>query len=671
MATVSYTTTAGGLKLVAVCDHTQNISANISTVTVTLQLQHGEFYANALSGSYLSVAGNKTAYSKSISWSGGATTTTLSTKTVTVSHNADGTASCRIIGTFVLNGSYGSTSIGTMTVDQTLTLPTIPRSSGLTIASSANTGTSITATITPANSTFKHKLQYKVGATTFYTSDYIPAGTTTYTREIPHSWLPSADSGTLVVFLYTYNASGVEIASTYKLVSITVPASLQPSISSFAASLADGGLKGLFVQGKSSANLSVTASASAGSSIKSYTFSGPNIYTSTTANVVTTPIIQSKEAVTYKVIVTDYRNRSIEGTVNVYVYPYSIPTILSVTAHRCNSDGILSDNGTYIKYNINSSYSPVNGNNTRLITAAYSADGGKSYLNETIVHPETNTSSSISGVYGGGVFDITKGYILKFTIKDYYLSYPATEVRITSAARPINISKTGKGIGIGKMSENDVLLDCAWDIKSHGTFSSLEYSKLTGYTYLGSVDLNTIKTPGMYGVYNAANAPVAHISTLEVVMYSPDWIIQRLTSVETGAVYLRRWHSGTTWGSWYTALDDLTIKDFVVVQGTSGEWTIRKWNSGIAECWRTISGNITKYTTWNNMYGYTGSAQFPSDFFTQAPNVQYQVDIGTGFTMSAQGASSTKDKFNWLALASDGTENVSYKIDVFAIGKWK
>ena len=230
MATVSYTTTAGGLKLVAVCEHTQNISANTSTVTVTLQLQHGEFYASALSGSYLSVAGNKTAYSKSISWSGGSTTTTLSTKTVTVSHNANGAGSCRIIGTFVLNGSYGSTSIGTMTVDQTLTLPTIPRASGLTIASSINTGTSITATITPANSTFKHKLQYKVGATIFYTSDFIPAGTTTYTREIPHSWLPSADSGTLVVSLYTYNSSGTEIANTYKLVTITVPANLKPSI---------------------------------------------------------------------------------------------------------------------------------------------------------------------------------------------------------------------------------------------------------------------------------------------------------------------------------------------------------------------------------------------------------------------------------------------------------
>ena len=34
--------------------------------------------------------------------------------------------------------------------------------------------------------------------------------------------------------------------------------------------------------------------------------------------------------------------------------------------------------------------------------------------------------------------------------------------------------------------------------------------------------------------------------------------------------------------------------DFVVEQGTSGIWTYRKWNSGIAECWgRTSISSLT------------------------------------------------------------------------------
>ena len=111
--------------------------------------------------------------------------------------------------------------------------------------------------------------------------------------------------------------------------------------------------------------------------------------------------------------------------------------------------------------------------------------------------------------------------------------------------------------------------------------------------------------------------------------------------------------------------------DFVIEQGTSGSWNIRKWSNGTAECWRTISGTITKYTTWNNMHGYQGSAQFPAGFFNANPNVQYQVYIGSGFAMPARGAASTKDTFNWLALGSDGTANVGYIVDVYAIGTWK
>lgn len=643
MATVNYSTTAGGLKLIAVCDHTQNISANTSTVTVTLQLQHGEFYASALSGSYLSVAGNKTAYSKSISWGGGSTTTTLSTKTVTVSHNANGAGSCRIIGTFVLNGSYGSTSIGTMTIDQTLTLPTIPRSSGLTVVSAANTGTSITATITPANSTFKHRLQYKVGATVFHTSEYIPAGTTSYTYEIPHSWFPSTDGGTLVISLYTYNSSGTEIASTYKLVTMTVPASLKPSISSFTASVASGGLNGLYVQGKSSAKLSVVASASAGSSIKSYAFSGANISLSTTNNTATTSVIQAKDTVTYKVKVTDYRNRSVEGTVNIYVYPYSTPTISSVTALRCTSDGTLSDSGTYIKYNINSSYSPVNGNNTRTITVAYSSNGGTSYSDPTTIQAETNTSSSVSGVYGGGVFAIASAYVIKFTIKDKYVTTPPTEVKIASASRPINISKTGKGVAIGGMStKNEFEVSMNADFNNNVNIDGTATVGST-LTVKGGIDAKqSIYMGGLNG----------QTGELQVIFSNPTASTYPHKSYLFGGAP----NSGTAIGC-YDGLNGRTIwtyndstnvvnmggsgatisfsgyqlADFVNSYGASadsagGEWTWRKWKSGRVEAtYERALGSLSLTTkSADGVYtgtNSTGTITYPSGLFAKAPLV--------------------------------------------------
>ena len=38
--------------------------------------------------------------------------------------------------------------------------------------------------------------------------------------------------------------------------------------------------------------------------------------------------------------------------------------------------------------------------------------------------------------------------------------------------------------------------------------------------------------------------------------------------------------------------------DYIVEQGTSGIWTHRKWNSGIAECWGRHSFTVTAWAQW-------------------------------------------------------------------------
>ena len=156
MATTgSYSTSTGvDLNLVAYYSYEQSTANNTSTVTVTLKLKHKSLRATSLSGSYLSVAGNQVNYTKTISQTSNTLTeTTLATQTVTVQHNdTTGQGTCRIKGTFVLNGSYSGVTINTLTIDQTLTLTTIPRASGLSVPTSVNTGSDLTVTITPANS---------------------------------------------------------------------------------------------------------------------------------------------------------------------------------------------------------------------------------------------------------------------------------------------------------------------------------------------------------------------------------------------------------------------------------------------------------------------------------------------------------------------------------------
>ena len=617
-------TSVEGMTLQADYSYTQNVSANTSTVTVTLKLaNHYALYASALSGSYISVGGNKTNYSKSISYGGSSTTTTtLATKTVTVTHNSNGTGTCAIGGTFVMNGTYRSTYVGTMSVSSTITLPTIPRSSSLTVPSSVNTGATLSGTVSPSSTSFNHKVILKTGSTVRNTIS-LAAGTTAFSDVVEHSWFPSSTSGAVTVVLETYNGTTL-VATTSKSVTANVPTSVVPTISAFTAAIATNGLSGLYVQGKTTAKLTATAQANGGSSIKSYTYSGPNVTssansTTVTANTITTAAIKSSGTLTYTVQVQDTRGRTASKTVSISVYAYSTPKIGSVSVQRCDASGNLSDSGTYAKYTVNSTYASVGGKNTRTVTVAYSSNNGSTYSAATTLQAATDTANSKTGTYGGGVFAVASSYLIRFTITDSYGATHSATAQLQSAARPMNIKSNGKGIAFGKMAESDNLLDVSWNERVRGNLSVdnntaisgtlVANGKVTfggdlqvnnnafihGHLYMGGNKESSIERsirfttpdnstyphntylfggnaegPAGIGIYDAKNSRVV-FSYNDV---NNSMIIGNATTIN---------------------INGGALKDFVVEQGTQGDWTYRKWYSGLAECWRNVSvtpGNV-------------------------------------------------------------------------------
>ena len=85
---------------------------------------------------------------------------------------------------------------------------------------------------------------------------------------------------------------------------------------------------------------------------------------------------------------------------------------------------------------------------------------------------------------------------------------------------------------------------------------------------MSNTDLNTIKTAGWYyGYTGMTNAPAQSIAVMEVLVYSPDWIVQRFTVVN-GAEYIRHWHSATTWSEWKTEIDSGNIGSQSVASAT-------------------------------------------------------------------------------------------------------
>lgn len=676
-------TSIGGMTLQIDYSYTQNTTANTSTVTAKLQLvSHYALYATALSGSYISVGGSRTDYSTSISYGGSSTTTTvLATKTVTVSHNSNGTATCNLSGAFVMNGTYRGYSVGTMTVSSTITLPTIPRASGLTVPTSVNTGAALSGTVSPSSTSFNHKVELKIGSTVKQTIT-LATGTNTFSATIPHSWLPSSTSATISVVLSTYSGTTF-IASTTKNVTANVPTSVVPSISALTAvsSVTSGTFANLYVQGKTTAKFTVTATAGSGSSIASYTYSGSGINTTVATNTATTSVLQATGAQTYTVSVKDARGRTASKTVSITVYQYAPPSVGPVDVKRCDANGNLTESGTYAKYTVNSTYASVNGKNTRTVTVAYSSNGGSSYSAETTLQTTTDTANTKTGVYGGGAFAISSAYVLRFTIKDAYGATKTITAPLQSAARPINIRSNGKGVSIGAMSTKDafeVSMDADFNktVNIDGVATVNNSMNVKGGIYMGGQNGQTNELAIRFS--NPSTSTYPHNSYL----YGGNPNSVNSIGCYDGQNNRGIWSYNDTNNSLSLGNPSTSIyfgstkmSDYVIEQGVSSGWNYVKWNSGKSEAWRSIELGDVPLTTLmiagvysNTSYNGRG-VTLPSGLFAAIPLSFINV-YSNGYTYcQVASANTTQVVYRlWSPYSATITGTI---VSLYVVGKWK
>lgn len=123
------------------------------------------------------------------------------------------------------------------------------------------------------------------------------------------------------------------------------------------------------------------------------------------------------------------------------------------------------------------------------------------------------------------------------------------------------------------------------------------------------------------------------------------------------------------------------LADYVVDQGTSGIWTYRKWNSGIAECWGTTAArSTTSWSAWGGIYiaaPYNTQDSYPSGLFISTPNCQATLNTSQGdfflIKYSTSNAAGSKDKTNayYVARGTNGSSGTTYSISYYAIGKWQ
>lgn len=115
--------------------------------------------------------------------------------------------------------------------------------------------------------------------------------------------------------------------------------------------------------------------------------------------------------------------------------------------------------------------------------------------------------------------------------------------------------------------------------------------------------------------------------------------------------------------------------DYIVEQGTSGNWVYRKWNSGLAECWGFVKGSTAVTGAWGSCYssGNDIKASFPFAF-TDYPIVQATpvYDNGGNFWIATDTAGTSKTQTaQYQIVRPNSFDPVAYKINFYAIGHWK
>ena len=487
---------------------TPNTSANTSSITAKVYL-NGNGYTT--SSSYWSCIINGTTVTSNKNASIGGRTL-LGTRTWTVNHNDDGTASVGISFSY----SNGLNSSGTYTTktgsgSATVRLDTIARGSSMSLSrSSATIGSdSITVNITRNSSAYKHKVKLILGDTTYLLAENVD---TSYTFTPSMSYcnkITTATSGTATVKVETLTGTnGSWIAETTKTLTLNVPSNVVPSVG--ISVVANNQTNGVSVAGKTTFTVKpVNANGSYGSTITSYSITGGNL-NSVSPNGAITDTLNAGDY-TFVVKVTDSRGRTAEASRVETVHAYSSPTI-SARAFRCNKDGTESSSGVYIAVNFSWEITNLanNNSNAKQYFIQYKTSSASSYTTSVDWTNLSSYSGSMTKVLSQ-TFSTTSSYNVQLKVKDSFGTTTST-LSVSTISALLNIEKNG--VGVGKIHENGAL-DVAGTIYMNGqpVMTSLE-RPVRGNWFKGtpSIGSDGVMEVGKYIDFHSSNTETADFS---------------------------------------------------------------------------------------------------------------------------------------------------------------
>lgn len=420
---------------------------------------------------------------------------------LTVSNKTTGTTALAVRMYSGSGSSRDTTYNYSLTVSPAATTPTLS-------ASSVALGSSVTINTPRASSSFAHTLKYKFGSST----GTIATGVATYRSWTPSlslaSQIPNAVSGSCTITCETYNGSTLIGTKTVNL-TLTVPASVVPTISAVSIVEATSGLAEQFaayVQNKSTLAVAITAAGAYSSTITKYetTIQGVKY----TGASFTSQALTASGSVSVVTTVTDSRGRTTTNTETITVLTYFTPRINSMSAYRIDTSGNADDEGNRIAVTMDFEIAEVGARNNRTFTLQYRKSSDATFT--------TFSSGAASWTYSGTQtftsspeISTDYAYVIRLIITDYFGS-AQQDFDVPTAFVVMDFRSTGKGLAIGKVSEKDAFevampteftdavdMDIPLPVESGGTGSAVSRTNFS----LTSTVVNNLSQTALYYPY--------------------------------------------------------------------------------------------------------------------------------------------------------------------------
>lgn len=414
-------------------------------------------------------------------------TTSLLTKSTSLSANwapagadyAPIVSGSSVTATISCDTYFYDTKIGTKTKTITVSFTAGSITPSAISASNGSFGSQVSVSLTTYASGVKHILTRSCLNYTATMINNTTATSATWTPPIADyaARIPTETSATATFTCETYFA-GVLMGTTTKTITLSLPASVKPSIESDGITVAPrntdtaaAGMSG-YVQGYSKARVTFVRTkiaAGSGATVSKYairfkdTTTEKNYNSSSNVNIDTATL--GETSATIVCTVTDSRGRTATKTLTISVQGYTSPSLSSIQVIRTASatSTVSAEDGTYIRIKATATITSLGGENSiQSFGYQYKPSGGS-------WQPVTPTAMT-SGTWATMSANADVSYTIRITLTDA-LGNTATATRtIPSQKWAMKFRPDGNGVAFGKNAElsNALEIPEGWKIMEGG-----------------------------------------------------------------------------------------------------------------------------------------------------------------------------------------------------------